>query len=112
MHPASRDRHQGHDPRQQEASSADGSLVFGEETAAWPDLADRYRMLIEHTPDAICVHQFGRIVYMNPAGLRYLEADGDPNRVIGHVITEFIHADSIAPMLSRIAVSACTFLMR
>ena len=107
MHPASRDRHQGHDPRQQEASSADGSLVFGEETAAWPDLADRYRMLIEHTPDAICVHQFGRIVYMNPAGLRYLEADGDPNRVIGHVITEFIHADSIAPMLSRIADLDC-----
>jgi PAS domain S-box-containing protein len=65
------------------------------------DLADRYRLLVEHTPDAICVHQQGVIVYMNPSGLRYLEARR-PDDVLGHLITEFIHPDSVPSMLSRI----------
>nr|WP_141216893.1 diguanylate cyclase [Rhodococcus sp. 15-1189-1-1a] len=76
--------------------------AVGEEGITATDLADRYRLLVEHTPDAIVVHQFGTIRWMNPAGLRYLEATS-PDQVIGHIITEFIHPDSITAMLSRIS---------
>lgn len=76
-------------------------LSTGDGRADTPDLADRYRLLVEHTPDAICVHQHGVIVYINPSGFRYLEARR-PDDVLGHVITDFIHPDSVAPMLSRI----------
>jgi diguanylate cyclase (GGDEF)-like protein/PAS domain S-box-containing protein len=80
----------------------DQALSGSEEDVDVADLADRYRLLVEHTPDAIVVHQFGVIRWMNPAGLRYLEADS-PEQVIGRLITEFIHPDSIAPMISRIS---------
>lgn len=80
---------------------ADDTSTPSDDGVALADVADRYRLLVEHTPDVICVHQMGVIVYINPSGLRYLEAD-DSDRVVGHMITEFIHPDSIAPMLERI----------
>ncbi|OZC62830.1 hypothetical protein CH267_00285 [Rhodococcus sp. 06-621-2] len=67
-----------------------------------PDLADRYRVLVEHLPEAVCVHQQGVIVYINPAGLRYLRADSD-GVILGRPITDFIAPQSIGPMLARIA---------
>ncbi|MFI8568782.1 diguanylate cyclase domain-containing protein [Rhodococcus sp. NPDC078407] len=73
-----------------------------EARAASPGLADRYRVLIEHSPDAIGVHRGGALVYLNPAGLRYLRADSAAD-VIGHPIEEFIAAESIGPMFERIA---------
>ena len=51
-----------------------------------PGLADRYRVLIEHSPDAIVVHRRGNLVYVNPAGLRYLRADS-LGAVVGRPIT-------------------------
>lgn len=80
---------------------ASTSLLDGEGVTL-PDLADRYRLLVEYAPDAICVHQQGVIVYMNPSGLRSLQAR-TAEQVVGHPITEFIHADSIGPMLARIS---------
>lgn len=65
------------------------------------DLADRYRMLVEHTPDAICVHQHGLLVYINPAGLRFLRAQ-TPQQILGRPITDFIAPESVGPMLARI----------
>ncbi len=65
------------------------------------DLAARYRMLVEHTPDAIVVHQRGLIVFINSSGLRYLRADS-VDRILGRPITDFIAPESIGPMLSRI----------
>ncbi len=67
-----------------------------------PSLADRYRVLIEHSPDAIGVHRQGTLVYLNPAGLRYLRAE-TLDDVAGRPITDFIAADSIGPMLERIS---------
>lgn len=67
-----------------------------------PGLADRYRVLVEHSPDAIGVHRHGTLVYLNPAGMRYLRADSAED-VIGRPIEDFIAAESIGPMLERIA---------
>ena len=35
---------------------------------------ERYRSLVESAPEAICVHQGGKCVYMNPAGLELMGA--------------------------------------
>lgn len=50
----------------------------------------------------MCVHAEGRVVYVNPAGVRGI---GAPNAadIVGRMITDFVHPDSIAPMLDRIA---------
>ncbi|OZC59551.1 hypothetical protein CH276_20650 [Rhodococcus sp. 06-470-2] len=70
--------------------------------AASPGLADRYRVLVEHSPDAIGVHRRGVMVYLNPAGMKYLRARSVAD-VIGRPITAFIAPESVGPMLERIA---------
>ena len=62
----------------------------------------RYRRLVDHSPDAICVHEGGRVVYINPAGVRWIGAQSSAE-LVGHVITEFVHPDSVPAMLARIA---------
>lgn len=64
-------------------------------------LAQRYRSLVDHSPDGIVVHERGTVVYANPAMLRILAAD-DPEDVIGQPVTDFVEPASVAPMLDRI----------
>ncbi|SDG61187.1 PAS domain S-box-containing protein/diguanylate cyclase (GGDEF) domain-containing protein [Lentzea fradiae] len=66
------------------------------------DLADRYRLLVELAPEAIVVHEAGRIVYANPAAVRFVRAASDAD-IIGRPITDFVHPSSQAEMLQRIA---------
>jgi len=56
-----------------EARAADDALRESEE---------RYRQLVELSPNAIAIHVDGRIVFANTAAIRLLEADG-PSQVIG-----------------------------
>ncbi|WP_236737469.1 diguanylate cyclase domain-containing protein [Mycolicibacterium llatzerense] len=65
-----------------------------------PDV--RFRVLVDHSPDAICVHEAGRVVYLNPAGVRWIAAES-AEQLIGHPITEFVHPDSVPGMLARLA---------
>ena len=62
----------------------------------------RYRRLVDHSRDAVAVHDGGRLVYINPAGVRWIGAQSSAE-LVGHVITEFVHPDSIPAMLARIA---------
>ncbi len=62
----------------------------------------RYRRLLDHSRDAIAVHQGGRVVYVNSAGVRWIGAQSSAE-LVGHVITEFVHPDSVPAMLARIA---------
>ena len=62
----------------------------------------RYRQLLEHSPYPMCVHADGRVVYLNPAGVKGIAANSAED-VVGRMITDFVHPDSIAPMLARIA---------
>jgi diguanylate cyclase (GGDEF)-like protein/PAS domain S-box-containing protein len=62
----------------------------------------RFRVLVDHSPDAICVHEAGRVVYLNPAGVRWIAAES-AEQLIGHPITEFVHPDSVPGMLARLA---------
>ncbi|MPZ85914.1 MAG: EAL domain-containing protein [Actinophytocola sp.] len=69
---------------------------------ALTDLADRYRLLVDLTPDAIVVHEAGRIVYANPAALRFVRA-GSTSEILGRPIVDFVHPDSVPSMLRRIS---------
>ena len=62
----------------------------------------RYRLLLEHSPDPLCVHAEGRVVYVNPAGVTAIGAR-DADELVGRMITDFVHPGAIAPMLDRIA---------
>jgi diguanylate cyclase (GGDEF)-like protein/PAS domain S-box-containing protein len=62
----------------------------------------RYRRLVDHSPYAICVHERGRIVYVNAAGVRWMGAQSSA-QLVGHPVTEFVHPDSVPAMLARIA---------
>ena len=66
------------------------------------DLTDRYRLLVELSPDAIVVHEAGRLVYANPAAVRFARAASTAD-LIGRPIVDFVHPDSVPAMLARIA---------
>jgi PAS domain S-box-containing protein len=54
---------------------------------------ERYRSLVELAPDAIAVHSEGKIVFVNPAGLKLLGAEKS-EQVIGKPVIEVVHPDS------------------
>ncbi|TWP52378.1 EAL domain-containing protein [Lentzea tibetensis] len=68
---------------------------------ALADLADRYRLLVELSPDAIAVHEAGVVTYANPAGIRVLGARSSAE-IVGRPITDFVHPASIPEMMRRI----------
>lgn len=51
---------------------------------------DRYRCLVESSPEPIVVHAGGRIVFVNPAGLALVGAR-TTEEVVGRSIMEFVH---------------------
>lgn len=53
---------------------------------------ERYRILVEHSPEPIVVHTDGDIVFINPAGAKVLGANR-PEELIGRSIVDFVHPD-------------------
>ena len=53
---------------------------------------DRYRKLVEFSPDAIAVHIDGRFVYVNRAGINMMGAR-DMNDLLGKPILDIVHPD-------------------
>ncbi|WP_330181827.1 diguanylate cyclase [Nocardia sp. NBC_01503] len=79
--------------------------VVGNDRANTPtdaeQLAQRYRTLVEHSPDGVVVHERGTIVYANPAMLRLLGAQHNDD-VIGQPVANFVMARDVPAMLERI----------
>jgi diguanylate cyclase (GGDEF)-like protein/PAS domain S-box-containing protein len=65
------------------------------------DLVDRYRLLVDLSPDAIAVHQMGVLRFLNPAAVRFGQLSS-ADEGVGRMITDFVHPDSVADMVSRI----------
>jgi PAS domain-containing protein len=61
---------------------------------------ERYRNLVELSPDMIALHSRGKYVYVNPAGTRMLGASG-PDGLIGKQTFETIHPDYIGMVKER-----------
>jgi diguanylate cyclase (GGDEF)-like protein/PAS domain S-box-containing protein len=66
------------------------------------DVEDRYRLLLELSPDALIVHEAGIIVYANPAAVRFARAT-DISNLLGHPIVDFVAPDSLPALLQRLA---------
>jgi PAS domain S-box-containing protein len=69
------------------------------------DSEERYRRLVEVAPDMIFVHQNGKIIFMNPAGIQMLRA---PNMeaVVGKLAIDFTHPDFQEIVLRRMKQTA------
>jgi PAS domain S-box-containing protein len=61
--------------------------------AALRESEERYRRLVELSPEAIIVHSEGKFVYVNPAGQRLWGATR-PEELIGKSIFDVVHPDS------------------
>lgn len=68
--------------------------VTAERTAvsALEESEERYRQLVESSPDSISIHQKGRLIFVNPAGAR-LFGVSSPDELIGRRVLDFIHPD-------------------
>ncbi|TFG90375.1 MAG: PAS domain S-box protein [Candidatus Atribacteria bacterium] len=53
---------------------------------------ERYRKLVEISPDAVIIHQQGKIIFMNPSAVNMLGASS-PDEIIGKNLLEFIQSD-------------------
>ncbi|MCG2714844.1 MAG: PAS domain S-box protein, partial [Candidatus Marinimicrobia bacterium] len=53
---------------------------------------ERYRRLVEFSPDGIVVHCEGKIVYANNAALKFAGAT-EPEQLIGKTVLSFVHPD-------------------
>lgn len=62
---------------------------------------ERYRSLIELSPEAIIVHSEGKIDYINPAGAKALGYKS-PQDVLGACVYQFVHPDYYDVVKQRI----------
>lgn len=53
---------------------------------------ERYRKLVELSPDAVALHQDGRIIFANPAAARLVGA-ACPEELVGKPVLDFVHPD-------------------
>lgn len=71
--------------------------------AALKESEERYRSLVEVSPEAIFVHRNGIIEYMNPEGARMLGMKSVKD-IIGKSVFQFVHPDSQDTVSQRIDV--------
>lgn len=81
------------------------SLTFIDERknaeAALKESEERYRKLVEFSPEAVVVHSEGRIQYLNPTALRTFGVER-PEVLLGRSILDFIHPDYRELMIGRV----------
>ncbi len=53
---------------------------------------ERYRLLVDISPDAVLIHSGGKITFLNPAAIAMLGAK-DSREILGKNVLEFIHPD-------------------
>ncbi|MEO9328981.1 putative bifunctional diguanylate cyclase/phosphodiesterase [Gordonia aurantiaca] len=63
-------------------------------------VADRYRLLLDLSPDAIVVHQDGALVYANSAALTFACADRPRSEMLGRPLSDFVHPDDVPRLLA------------
>jgi PAS domain S-box-containing protein len=63
---------------------------------------DRYRKLVEISPDAVFLHQDGKVIYVNPAAVRLLKEGGEED-LLGRNILDLIEPSSRGAVLTNIA---------
>jgi diguanylate cyclase (GGDEF)-like protein/PAS domain S-box-containing protein len=79
-------------------------LPFGDDDPApAPNVEpSQLAQLIDHSPDAICIHQDGQFVFFNEVAVRWLGARS-ARELVGHGVSRFVHVRSISLVLARTA---------
>jgi PAS domain S-box-containing protein len=62
---------------------------------------ERYRHLVELSPNGIAIYQEGHFVYVNPAGIKMLRAK-DLQDLIGKPVLSIVHPESMDGVIKRI----------
>ena len=62
---------------------------------------DRYRLLVESSPDGIIIHQNGIVIFANKAAAVLLNA-AKPEELVGNPVISFVHPDYIQTVQDRI----------
>lgn len=100
--PSARIKVEGQDELGQLATSINSMLRAMEQSdQALRESEDRYRRLIEFSPEALAVHVDGRIVYANQAAAQLFGAK-EPVDLLGRHMLEFVHPDYHAMVVERI----------
>ncbi|MCM2357087.1 MAG: PAS domain S-box protein [Geobacteraceae bacterium] len=68
--------------------------------AALQESEERYRRLVEYSPDAIAVHNGSKFLYINAAGAELLGV-ATPGELMGRAINDFIHPDYLATIADQ-----------
>jgi len=66
-----------------------------------PEIAERLRLLVEHSPDGVAVHQDGVVVYCNVTAARMVGHE-DPAQCLGRPVLSFIRSDCVRGVIGRI----------
>jgi PAS domain S-box-containing protein len=61
---------------------------------------EKYRGLVENSPDAVVIYTDGKIVFVNDEGIRMVGAK-NKEEIIGKSVLQFIHPDSLASVIQR-----------
>jgi diguanylate cyclase (GGDEF)-like protein/PAS domain S-box-containing protein len=61
-----------------------------------------YRRLVDHSPDAICVIQDARLVYVNAVGVRWMAAKSS-RQLLGKPIADFVDRERLPALWSNLA---------
>jgi len=78
-----------------------GSNDPGEAAIDTEQLAQRYRTLVEHSPDGVVVHERGNLVFANPAMVRLLGATRVSD-LVGQPVARFVDPRDVPGMQARI----------
>lgn len=62
------------------------------------DSEEKYRGLVENSPDAVVIYVDGKIVYVNEEGIRMVGAR-NKEEIIGRPVLQFIHPDSLGSVI-------------
>jgi PAS domain S-box-containing protein len=62
---------------------------------------ERYRLIVEKSPNTIAIHSEGKLVYLNPAGAKLVGAK-NVDDLIGRSILDVVHPDSRKNVIERI----------
>ena len=61
---------------------------------------ERYRRLVDLSPDGVLIIQQGKVVFVNPAGVKLLGAR-DESEIVGRGPLDFVHPDERAHVMNR-----------
>ena len=81
--------------------------ITAQKTAAQDliDSEERYRLLVDTSPDGICLHSNGKVVFINCAGAKILGASS-PKELIGRSVVDFVAPEHRQIALERIKKAA------